>query len=236
MQESRSSLSRPQQASPAPSDPRATRLSIRKACWLFSLWSRSDIQQRFPAQSRAKTWQVSMETSFAQMFPVFEDLSIFLRNKSGQYSTHCHDLKTNYRIKRTLQHYHRNVITILNTLSPYYIKTHNMIQAYWKEKSWENKYNSSSIILFTSMTNTKCSPLCMSNKHGVCTFLSRPMNRTRKVVSNHLSALRPCFITGVFSRKATDASSGCNPTKCDALTRSESLWHVLWFFHLLFFI
>lgn len=160
----------------------------------------------------------------------------FLRNKSGQYSTHCHDLKTNYRIKRTLQHYHRNVITILNTLSPYYIKTHNMIQAYWKEKSWKNKYNSSSIILFTSMTNTKCSPLCMSNKHGVCTFLSRPMNRTRKVVSNHLSALRPCFITDVFSRKATDASSGCNPAKCDALTRSESLWHVLWFFHLLFFI
>lgn len=48
VQESRSSISRPQQASPAPSDPRATRLSIRNACWLFSLWSRSDIQQRFP--------------------------------------------------------------------------------------------------------------------------------------------------------------------------------------------
>lgn len=96
VQESRSSLSRPQQASPAPSNPRATRLSIRKACWLFSLWSRSDIQQRFPAQSRAKTWQVSMETTFAQMFPVSEDFWAFLRNKSGQYSTCCHDLKTNY--------------------------------------------------------------------------------------------------------------------------------------------
>lgn len=97
-----------------------------------------------------------------------------------------------------------------------------------KRKVGENKYNSDGIIPFPSTANTKRTSLCASNEPGFRAFVSRPINQTLKVVSNHLYIFktvfyRKCFFFFSFPEKATAVLSGCNPAECEALTRSGSL-------------